>query len=210
MAKKRRRRTTRSVSPMSARPRRRRRRSSLSASHRARPRKRRRSRGLSDGPKKNWGQAVMASVGGASGGALYIAPKFLFTMPWYGKLIYGTVLSVGAHKFGFPNVGSGAAGAMVQDLATQYLGTSLKDLTDTEYVDPNTLNDTDLEDEHGNAVLSDDDGILYVMNDDGDAVAIGDAYSLAEGSNLQNVSMLPLQDPYALQGSGAYALASGY
>jgi len=62
----------------------------------------------------------------------------------------------------------------------------------------------------------DDDNVAYALNDDGHYQALCDASELEDdegmndGSNLQNVSMLPLSDPYSLSGNGAFALSDPY
>jgi len=209
-----RKRTTRTMA--TPRKRRRRRKStSLSASSlRKRSRKtgrRRRStrKGfLSAGAKMGLKPAATTAFWGATGGAVYTVPKFFFQIPWWGKLLYGVPLSVGLSMSGRPNMGAGAAGALVGDMAQLAFGLSDGDMQNAQWVDPDTLSDTGLEDEYGNAVSVDDDGVLYALNDEGEYEAIGDAFSLNEGSNLQSVSMLPLSDIYALNdgSNSAYLL----
>ena len=63
------------------------------------------------------------------------------------------------------------------------------------------------EDENGNPIMIGDDGTVYALNDAGELEEMGDVYQLQDAyslndsaSNLQSVSMLPLQDggPYSL------------
>lgn len=205
--KKRRRR--RSPSTLSAHAPKRRRRRPLSAAPR---RRRRRSMGDSGKSKKNLKGSMMNTLGGVGGGILYNSHRFLFTTGPIVKGVIGLGGGMALSYFGAPALGAGAAGAMTTDVMNSLFGGSLKD--DIEYVDPSTLSDSGLMDDEGNAVAVDDSGNLYALNDEGNYEFIGDAYSLAENSDMQNVSMLPLYDgadPYASgMGSNQYALASGW
>lgn len=149
-------------------------------------------------------KSFMIAGAGGLGGAVYTLPRFMFTMPWYAKLGWGLVSSIGLSMLKFEKAGAGAAGAFVNDLAQTSFGLADENLNNTQFVDPDTLQDTGMIDDGGNAVVMDDDGVLYALNDGGDYEAIGDIYSLQEGTNMPDVSMLPLQDSYAL--NSGYAL----
>ncbi len=154
-------------------------------------------------------KAAGTALGGAAGGGLYLAPQFLIKMPLWAKALYGFGGAVAAAKFGFPSVGAGMAGGMAVDAGKQFLSTALKD---ADYVDADTLSDTGYRDQNGNAVVMDDNGDVFALNDDGEYQFIGEADDLLEDdtTDMQSVSMIPLQDenPYNL--NDAYMLASGY
>jgi hypothetical protein len=192
--RKRRKRTSRTRSAIS-RPR------SLSAA----PRRRRRKRGfLSSG-----GSGLMASVKhnamGALGGAAFTATR-LIAMPLWMRLLLGAGGSMGLSMAGAPFIAAGLMGATTYHAGQTLLPSALlnddgEDLEDADYVDADTLEDSGYTDEEGNQIVMDEDGIMYALNDNGDLEAIGDAYALNENSNMQSVSMVPLQDPYALASS---------
>jgi hypothetical protein len=143
-------------------------------------------------------------MGGALGGAVYTAPKFFVKMPLVAKIAVGLGASIGFSFLGMPSAGAGASGAMIADLASTTFATQLKDemLEDVEYVDADTLSDTGMCDENGEAIVMDDEGVCYAMNDDGEYEAVGMAndFSLQDPNvNMQSTSMLPLQDAYSLQ-----------
>lgn len=160
--------------------------------------------------------AMMNSGAGALGGAIYTVPKFVFKMPIWAKGLWAVGASVGLGMMKFKSAGAGISGAFASDLANSLFATSLKDdnLNDTQYVDPATLSDTGFEDaDSGNAIMSDSSGNVYALNDSGEYQQIGTMQdlqddSMSEDSNLQSVSMVPLQDPYSLNdnGGGAYLL----
>jgi len=156
--------------------------------------------------KVTWGKALNTTIGGAAGGGIYIAPQFMFKLPWWGKALYAVGTSVVAAKMKYPSVGAGIAGAYVQDMAKTMLSTALKDLDDTDYVDASTLSDSGYLDEDGNAVMMDDDGNMYALSDNGSYALAGNMQELEQGSNIQDVSMIPLQDPY----SSPYSLQDAY
>jgi hypothetical protein len=226
MSTKKRKRKSTAPRSRSARPRSTRRRTT-----RARSRKRTRalSAGGGGGGKVGLMKAGQNTLAAGIGAALYTGPQMLIKLPLWAKALIGTGIGVGGHMMKFPNIASGAVGAMTFDLLQQVLGAMLNDdMMDTEYVDPSLLSDTGYCDRRGNSVVMDDDGIVYALNDDGDYEATGgieDLQKMYGASALQSVSMLPLQDnsPFALsQGNpfalndiyslsdNGYALASGY
>lgn len=188
---------------------RRRRPSSLSAPRKAHARRRRRRGFLHD--RGGLMSAVKANGAGAIGGALFSAvEKFIPSAgttkapnPWV-KLAVGFAGSILASNFlKAPNIGAGLAGATAYDFAKSSLPTLLHDgLEAVGYVDPSTLCDSGYIDSQGNAIVQDNDGILYALNDSGDLQAVGDAYDLNDGYSLQesiqSSAMIPLSDPYAL------------
>lgn len=205
---------TRRINSMS-KPRRKRRRSTgrraLSAPRKATP-KRRRRRGLSD---SHSGIMAAAKKNGAAGlGGLLVLGTRLVAMPTWARAAVGFGGSViVSSMLNFPAIGAGMAGAATYQLGEQLFGSMLhddmSDLEDVSWVDPNTLSDSGMEDENGNAILCDGDGIMYQLQDNGDLVAIGDMEDLEDGMNdsIPSVSMLPLQD-YSL--SSPYAHPVGY
>lgn len=163
-------------------------------------RRRRTTRALSTGaasPRKmSITQSLMASAAGGLGGGLYLVPKLVLkNMPVWQKVLLGIGGSVALNMAKQPNVAAGFSGAMVADVARSMFPTLLNDdddLQDTEWVDPNSLSDSGHVDEYGNPVLMSDTGTAYALNENNELEEIG------EGTDLQSVSMLPLQDAYSL------------
>jgi len=192
-------------------PRKRRRKTStLSSAPKRRYKRRSKPRSLSSGGGGGGKMTIMKagknSFAGALGGGVYTAPFFVVKMPLLGKLAWGVAGSIAATMLTKnAAVGAGMAGAMAHDIAKSKIPTLNDDydLQDTEYVDADTLSDTGYMDDEGNALVMDDDGVVYALNDDGDYEAMSDIYSLQEGTDMQSVSMIPMQD-------NAYALAMGY
>jgi hypothetical protein len=138
--------------------------------------------------------AAKANGSGFLGGAGYTLPM-VFMKP--NTLTRGIIGVAGAMILSFMNmpfVAAGVSGALGADMTKAALSSSGLaddyDLQDVDYVDEDTLSDSGYVDENGNAVVMDDDGIMYALNDGGDYEAIGDAYSLQE--DAQDVMMLPL------------------
>ena len=71
------------------------------------------------------------------------------------------------------------------------------DLQDNaEWVDADTLEDSGYEDENGNSIVMDEDGIMYALNDRDELVAIDDNFDLQdEVVDLQTLNMVPLEGP---------------
>lgn len=190
--------------------RRRRKSTALAAAPRRRTvrRSRKRTSLSSNAPRKaNIMSSVMASAAGGVGGLAYVAPKAVFkNMPTWAKIAWGVGGSVALNMFKYPNVAAGLSGAMAADVAREFLPTMLNDddLQDTEWVDKNTLSDTGYVDGQGNPVLMSDNGTAYALNQDNDLEELGDAYSLQD--DMQNVSMLPLQDAYSLSSNDRYGI----
>jgi len=141
---------------------------------------------------------VKNNLGGAIGGALFTAPSFFMKLPLWGKLAYGIggAMILGVMKY--DHIGAGVTGALVNDIARTSFPTMLADnLEDAEFVDPSTLSDTGLEDGNGNAVVMDDEGIVYALNDSGDYQAIGTTSDL-EAMQETSLPSFPLSDVYAL------------
>lgn len=184
----------------------------------------RRKKALSSGGSTQKKLTIMKTIsnmgGGIVGGGVYVAPKFLWKFPLWGKILYGVGAASMANVFKSPNVGSGIMGATMLDVAQSLASVGLKDegLEDVEYVDPSTLSETGFEDEAGNKIVMDDDGVVYALNGNGEYQAIGNRNDLpmdddddeGMGEDLQTVSMLPLQDIYALSGGNNYSLGAGY
>jgi hypothetical protein len=176
-------------------------------------RRRRRKRGfLSAGGNSGLMANVKHNFQGALGGAAFTATR-LIQMPLWMRLLLGAGGSMGLSMAGLPFIGAGLMGATTYHAGQTLLPATLlnddgEDLEDADFVDADTLEDSGYTDEQGNAIVMDDDGIMYTLNDDGDLEAIGDAYSLNEDSDMQTVSMIPMQDQYSL--NSPYSLASGY
>jgi hypothetical protein len=145
--------------------------------------------------------SVIRTGAGALGGGLLLLTR-MFTMPAWARYSIGFGGSVGLNYFRMPSVAAGLAGATMYSLGENTFGTMLHDdgMEDAEYVDPNTLSDTGYTDNSGNPIVQDPDQVMYALSDDGTLTAVGD------GQGLPGVSMLPLQDAYAL--SNNYALSS--
>jgi len=163
-------------------------------------RRRRRSprRMLSASPRRSRGIGIINSIkdsfNGGMGGAIYTAPALFMKMPLWGKIVWGIGGSMALNMLKYPNMANGHSGAFVHDLFLRYVPTLNDDLLENEYVNPYALSDTGFVDDNGNAVVMDDDGVMYI--EDGEELqAIGDAYDLQD--DMQTVSMLPLQDPYS-------------
>lgn len=221
MAKSKRKSKPRKRKPMAAPKKRRKKKSSstsrlrrsLSARSKSTPRKRRRKKGLSDGmTKNNLVKSLKSNFGGSVGGLIKLGVDVI-PIKWYWKTAIGYTGAIGSAMMGAPNVGSGIAGATTHDLGKRLLtkfGIALNDdmeddFEDADYVDADTLRDTDLETDMGEAIVMDDDDVMYALQDDGDLRAIGD------GQNYGGASMLTLSagsNPYDL--SNAYALSDPY
>jgi len=141
---------------------------------------------------------VKNNLGGAIGGALFTAPSFFIKLPLWGKLVYGIGGAMVLGMMKYDHIGAGVSGAMVNDLARSTFPTMLNDnLEDAEYVDPATLSDTGLEDSNGNAVVVDDEGTVYSLNEAGEYQAIGDSSDL-EAMQETTLPSFPISDVYAL------------
>ncbi len=88
------------------------------------------------------------------------------------------------------------------------MSTMLNDgeMNDTEYVYPGTLSDSGLQDEMGEAIVMDANGMCYQKDGERSYQAIGNLYdlqdNLQDGENLNSVSMLPLaSNPYNSMGN---------
>lgn len=198
--------------PMATRKRRRkstRRRSTAVRSLSTKPRRRRR-RGMLSSSGSLMTSAKGAGAG-AIGGAAFVATR-LIPMPLYVRTAVGYVGALGAAMFlKMPFVGAGLAGATTANLLQNLLPATMlhdDDLQETNYVDPNTLSDTGMDDENGDPIVMDENGNAFALAEDG---TMNDV-DMGEGNNMQNVSMVPLFDnnPYALAEQNPYALASGY
>jgi len=145
------------------------------------------------------------TLSGAAGGAAYGAVTAHFKPSVMVKTLGGVAIAMGFAYFGMPFMGAGLAGATGSDAAKEAMTKfGLADgMTDVEYVDADSLSDSGYDDENGNAIVMDDDGIMYRLADDGDGYeAIGDAYSLQDGYALEN--------GYALEDVGNYQLLPAY
>ena len=174
---------------------------------------RRRKKVLSAGGGINLMLAGKQTLGGAVGGAIFTAPSLFMALPLWGKIVYGLGASMVANVMKFDHVGAGVSGAMINDIARTQFPTMLMDdgdLQDAQFVDANTLSDTGFIDDNGQAVVMDDDGLIYALNEGGDYQAIGTSEDLKEGTDMNAVTMTPLMDVYALSSTNPYNLASGY
>jgi hypothetical protein len=201
MARKRRRRRTGRTSVSSVRR-------SLSAARKSTPRRRKRRSGFLSGSKGMIVNSLKHNGAGALGGAAY-ALTYAVRMPKMLRYAIGFGGAITAGALGAPFIGAGMAGATAFGAAKDLLSSvgvpMLADegMEDAEYVDADTLSDTGYMDDNGNMILSDANGNVYALNDNGELEEMGDAYSLNDG--MQTVSMVPLSDdPYAL------SMASGY
>lgn len=189
----------------------------LSTSHRrhravAVPRRRsRRKKGLFDasgsGMKTNALHAVAGLAGGSAYGVGVHLAKSHVKNQWV-KAGAGVALAMGLGMAGMPFVAAGAAGAAGSDLIQSIMQHGLNDgeMNDVEYVHPDTLSDSGMMNEMGEAIVMDDEGMCYSPDEDGTYHAIGDVYSLQDATDIQGVSMVPLQ----AQGRNPYNLASNY
>jgi hypothetical protein len=150
-------------------------------------------------------QSAKHNGAGAIGGGLFLGTR-LVAMPLWGRTVLGYAAAVALGMFNAPFVGAGMAGATTYHLGQSLLPATMlnDDLQDTEFVDPNTLSDTGQVDENGDMIVLDEAGNAYALND------AGELCELEEGTNMESVSMLPLQDPYALNDSNPFALASNW
>ncbi len=169
-------------------------------------RRRRRRKGLADGvTKSGLVKSGKSALAGSAGGALFLGTR-LVKLPLWARTSLGYAAAIALGMFNAPSVGAGMAGATTYHLGQALLpATMLNDgeMEDTDWVDADTLQDTGQVDENGNNIVMDEDGVAYALNDDNELEAI------EEGSNMQGVSMLPLQDnPYSL--ANPYALSENY
>lgn len=171
-------------------------------------RRRRRKKGLfSSGGNTGLMAAVKHNGAGAIGGALFAGTR-LIHMPLWMRLAAGAGGCIGLSMAGMPFVAAGLAGATSYHAAQTLLPATLlnddgEDLEDADYVDSDTLEDIGYVDEEGNPIVMDDDNVMYALSDDG-LEAIG------YGTDIQSVSMIPLQDAYSLNAGNPYDLASGW
>lgn len=163
----------------------------------AAPRRRRRKSGLADGAKKGIMAGIKTASGGALGGALFTGTRMIDMPLWMRTVVgYGGAVGLALVTSKAGNVSAGLAGATTYNLLAQMLPIGLlhDDSMDNDYVDADTLSDSGYMDEKGNAVLCDDDGILYQLNDSNELQAVGDLYSLQDDGEFND----------------EYSLASGY
>jgi hypothetical protein len=186
----------------------RRRKTALSAHHKPVHRRRRKKSLLHD--RGGIMHSIKQNGAGALGGVLLLPIEMLPLKTPILKIIAGFAGSIIASSFlNSPNVGAGLAGATAYNASKVLFPTFLHDMNPVNYVDPSTLCDSGYTDDKGNAIVQDNDGVLYQLNDSGDLVAVGDAYQLNDAhglsdiyslndSGMRSVSMIPLQDPYSL------------
>lgn len=208
-------------SVMTVRKKRRRKKSTALSTHRRRAvhpattRRRKRKTGMmsDSGSAPNLKQmgfrGTMAFLAGAAygGGTSY----FKIGNPW-AKAGIGVVGFMGLTHLKMRDLGAGLLGAMGADVVKPLLSKMLNDgdMHDIQYVDPATLSDSGMCDNHGNPIIVDKQGICYSQDHEGTLHEMGDVYSLSDPtSNMQSVSMLPLQEEYNLS-ANPYNLASGY
>jgi hypothetical protein len=189
-----------------------RRRSSLPVSVNTTIRRRRKKKGLLAASGSEIKANAIHNGAAMLGGAAYgIGSSFIPTSnPWI-KAGLGAGLAFTLGMVNLPFLAAGAAGATGADLAKSLVSNLLHDgeMNDVEYVDPATLSDSGMMDENGNPIVMDADGMCYMQDGENSFQAIGDAYSLSEGMDIQSVSMIPLQDEYSLS-ANPYNLSAGY
>lgn len=155
--------------------------------------------------------SVKNNGAGAIGGALFVGTR-LISMPFYVRTAVGYAGAVAASLvLKMPFVGAGLAGATTANLLQNLLPATMlhdDDLQDTNYVDPNTLSDTGMDDENGNPIVMDEDGTAYALAENGEMSEV----DMGDASDMQAMSMVPLYDnnPFALSQNNPYALASGF
>ncbi len=155
---------------------------------------------------------------GTLGGAAYgVGSHFMRNAnPWV-RSGAGVALAIVTGMVGMPFAAAGVAGAASGELVKSLMGSMLLhdgEMADVRYVDPGTLSDSGMQDDMGEPILMDGEGMCYQKDGERSYQAIGDRFSLQEGSNMQSVSMLPLTEgmeasPYALS-ANPYNLASAY
>jgi hypothetical protein len=165
--------------------------------------RRKRKRGLSANGQGGLMVAGKNAIGGAVGGALFTLPSLFMKLPLWGKIVYGLTGAVVLSVMKFDHVGAGLSGAMVNDIARSQFPTMLNDgMEDTEFVNPNTLSETGMEDGNGNSIVADGEGVVYALNDNGDYQAIGTKEQLFQLQDdavpMVNRGMIPLNDVYSL------------
>lgn len=178
----------------------------------AAPKKRRvKKKGLFDSGNKGGLMFALKHTGlGGLGGASLLATRLIELNKWVRVAIgFGTagMLSM-ARNESIKTIGAGLAGAtayqLLGSLAPAGMLLNDGDFEDADYVDRDTLSETDLEDEYGNPVLMADNGNVYALNENNELEEIGDVYSLQDELNdMQNQSMVPLYD-------NDYSLAANY
>lgn len=159
---------------------------------------RRRKKGLLGASMNELITNAKANGAAALGGGVYSFVELMKPSPIMRGIVgIGGAMMLGF--FGFPFVGAGVAGACGHDLTLQVMkktGLADGELEDVMYVDPSTLQDSGYVDSYGNALPMDDDGIIYELNDGGEYVAVGDAYSLQDGYTLQDTSSVQMLPTY--------------
>lgn len=196
--------------PVMAAPRRRR-----ATHHHKAPVKRRRRLSAGGGITGGIKGAIGTGFKGGLGGALHVAPKFVTKLDTMFQIGWDLVGVVGLSMMKQPQMAAGFAGAAVSNHMQEVFKKSMNDeLHDHHYVDPNMLSDSGFQDEFGDPIHMDDDGELYALSDMGDYEHIGHMNDLQGGMNdtagINGVSMVPLQDPYALSHGNPYALQDQY
>jgi len=176
----------------------------------AAPKRRRRKRGfLSSGGNTGLMMSAKNNLVGAAGGSLFLATR-LIKLPLMARAGLGYLGSMALSMYAkAPFLAAGLAGATTYELAgnlLQPLGfLNDGDLEDVEYVDPNTLSDTGMEDGEGNQIVMDDNGNAYALQSNGELEEVGDAYALQDANTMGGISMYNLADnPYALSSPYGY------
>lgn len=173
------------------------------------PKRRRRKSGLlSSSTAKNIGMTIKHNGAGAIGGVIASATRLVKLNPFMraGIVFAG---AIGASMLKAPFIGAGMSGVAGYMVAEQLIpiGMLADDMEDAEFVNADVLSDTGETDTNGNPIVMDDNGNAYALNEAGELERLNDSeFNLSD--DLQNVSMLPLQDAYAL--SNPYNLSSSY
>lgn len=177
--------------------------------HHAKPKTRRRR--LSAGPAGTTLKGMLyTGIKGGAGGAIHEIPRFftkMDTWPQIGFDVVGTVILAKYAKS--PTMAAGFAGAAVsRHMDTMFHKHMNDNLEDHEWVDSDLLEDSGFDDEFGDAIVSDDDGNMYALADDGESYEhighLDDMDDEGMGDELENISMIPLQNAYALQHGYGY------
>jgi hypothetical protein len=191
-----------------------RRRTALAKSSRSPIRRRKRKTLLGASTSELKANAVNNGIAFAGGAAYGIGIDMIKVQNPWAKAGIGAGAALGFGFLGMRNVSAGVAGAAGSDLGrAMFSKIGLNDgMENVEYVDPHTLSDSGLEDEHGNAIIKDRRGICYQQGSDGALHEMGDIYSLSAsaGQDMHNNALINLDDDDYSLSSNPYNLASGW
>lgn len=180
--------------------------------HHAKPKTRRRRR-LGAGGSTTMMGAVQVGIKGGAGGAIHEIPRFFTKLDFWPQIGYDLAGTIVLAKYAKQKeAAAGFAGAAVSRHMDRMFHKQMNDnLEDYEWVDEDLLQDSGFDDEFGDAIVSDDDGNMFALADDGESYEhIGhmddmDLDDESMGDELENVSMIPLQgNPYALNHGYGY------